>query len=170
MKVELKSIKYMEGREGLSFNANLYVDKKKIGSVRDDGNGGEVDIWIDPSKHEQEKKLREWAKSLPDITISDFGGYTFKSDLEQIVNELFEQHLKKKREAKMLRQSKKNILYGNEYSYRMVGWKGKTLKQISKLSFGMAALQKNVTRIKKELKDDQKIFYSEYLKELGVKM
>jgi len=43
----VKSIKSFMGREGLGFNANLYRGKKKVAFLRDDANGGEVDIdWV----------------------------------------------------------------------------------------------------------------------------
>lgn len=171
MNVELKSVKFMEGHEGLAYRGNLFVNGKKVGDVHDDGNGGEVCIWIDPSKKELEKELRAWAKSLPD-TLTDYkhGGKPFaiKSDLEWVVSELFEDHIVKKENAKLVRKSKTHILWGNKHHYTSAGWKGVTLLTLAVTPKGLETIQKNVDRIKAKCKDDETILHPEHLISLGV--
>ena len=44
----LKAVKTFMGREGYGLNANLYRGKKKVATILDDANGGEMDInWSD---------------------------------------------------------------------------------------------------------------------------
>jgi len=171
MKIELKSIKHMDGHEGIAFSAKLYIDGKRVGNVRDDGNGGEVYIWIDPAFKKLEKEAREWALGLPPIKwVTKEKTYSFDSDLEMVVNNLFDEYLKKKEASAMLRLSKKYIIWGNDNYYKKVSWKGKTLEEMSRLPKGVNVLQSNVDRIKATLKDNEKIFFPEYLETLGVKI
>lgn len=44
-KIEIKSLKTMQGREGVAYTCTLHVDGKKAAFVRDEGNGG--CLWID---------------------------------------------------------------------------------------------------------------------------
>lgn len=48
MGLQLKGLKYFQGMEGTGFNANLYLNNKKVAFCMDEGCGGEMSIqWLD---------------------------------------------------------------------------------------------------------------------------
>ncbi len=47
MKIEAKNIQTMEGMDGTAYSANIYVNGKKVGGIREDGRGGSIDLSID---------------------------------------------------------------------------------------------------------------------------
>jgi len=51
----LKAVKTFVGRDGYGLNANLYKGKKKVATILDTGDGGEMDInWVDFKEDEVE--------------------------------------------------------------------------------------------------------------------
>jgi len=68
MVYSVKNIKSFTGREGLGFECTLYKDGKKIGTVTDTANGGEVDFYLDKG---EEDKLRAYCKTLPRTYYDD---------------------------------------------------------------------------------------------------
>lgn len=65
MKLEFKKIKEMEGHEGIAYHADLYVDGKRVGTLYNDGNGGDYDFSRN-SKYNgpvTENKLNNFVKS-----------------------------------------------------------------------------------------------------------
>lgn len=63
MPYSLKAVKSGPSREGKSFYANLYFGTKKIGSLKDEGNGGAPLIDFDTRALGEEhiEALRDWA-------------------------------------------------------------------------------------------------------------
>jgi thymidylate synthase len=70
----VKNVKSFQGMEGYGFNANLYRGKKKIASVIDSGDGGQVMVYWDDRKTE-EPLLAKHLKKLPKITY-EYGDFT----------------------------------------------------------------------------------------------
>ncbi len=58
----VKNVKNFQGREGTGFECSLYKDGKKIGTVTDIANGGEVDFYLDKGEKEI---LDTYCKTLP---------------------------------------------------------------------------------------------------------
>lgn len=83
MKIELKGLKTMRGMEGMAFDADLYIDGKKSGSVMDDGWGG--GLWF--SDRKAQERLNEWAKLMK----PDEDGYP--QDAESVVCKLVDEML-----------------------------------------------------------------------------
>ena len=57
----ITALKTFEGREGIGYTCNLYLNDKKVGSVRDTANGGPVEFDI---KEEAMIALKEEAKAF----------------------------------------------------------------------------------------------------------
>lgn len=93
MKIELKSIKYaaFASQETSCYNANLYVDGKKIGTVANEGHGGCDSFHGD---WETFKKADEWCKAnLPKWSLNDDEEATHETDLEMHCGNLLETFL-----------------------------------------------------------------------------
>lgn len=85
MKIELKSIKHYESMSEatLCFNANLYVDGKKVGAVSNRGYGGCHDYDVDMKTQEE---LNTWCKeNLPKWSMND---QEYETDLELHISNL----------------------------------------------------------------------------------
>lgn len=54
MKYTVKNVKSFLGREGMGYSCSLYKDGKKIGTVTETADGGDVDLYLDSKELEQE--------------------------------------------------------------------------------------------------------------------
>jgi hypothetical protein len=112
MKVELKSFKYFAqmSEETNCFHAQLYLDGKKAGTCENRGHGGPTDYSIsDPTIR---SIFEAYAKGLPPVStdIPGHGPFTFNMNAESLIDQLVEEHLKKKDEMRLkkLAQNEKN--------------------------------------------------------------
>ena len=67
--IELKGIKTFQGMEGVGFNANIYLDGKKVGFVMDSAYGGDYNYEYDTpeAKNEIDKRIKEYYTENPII-------------------------------------------------------------------------------------------------------
>jgi len=96
MKVEIKNVKYSEwgSHETNCFNASVYFDGKRVGSVRNDGSGGPN--FYHP--HSVEEALNQYAATLPPSVFTyEKDGKDVRGEMPQvaddIIHELVMQHL-----------------------------------------------------------------------------
>jgi hypothetical protein len=106
MKIELKNVKFSDfaSEETNCFRADVYVNGKKAGYCNNDGHGGCTNVHVD-----NQKEVEEYCKSLPAI---DFGGLKVDSNLENVVDMLFEEWLKEKSRKDLKKKLKKFMLTG----------------------------------------------------------
>jgi hypothetical protein len=106
MKIELKNVKFSDlaSEETNCFRADVYVNGKKAGYCKNDGHGGNTNVRI-----ENQNEVEEYCKSLPAI---DFGGLMVDSNLENVVDMLFEEWLKEKSRKDLKKKLKKFMLTG----------------------------------------------------------
>ena len=129
MDIKLKNIKFSEhlSEETNAFTANLYVDGKLLGSVRNDGCGGNTNVGFNRLEDKQKfREVEEYCKTLPPQNHSfNNVDYTIDSNLEVVVDTLFEEWLKQKEVKKMERKMKTSLLWGipNGSSFRQVNFK-----------------------------------------------
>jgi hypothetical protein len=112
MKIELKNVKFSEfaSEETNCFAADLYVDGKKVGYCKNDGHGGNT--WVhnlDMNTVNKFREVEEYCKTLPGIK---FGGALFPSNLENVVDKLFEEWLEEKNKKRMQKKLEKSMLKG----------------------------------------------------------
>jgi hypothetical protein len=144
MKFELKGIKFIEAmsEETNCFYGKLYINKKFVADVRNDGRGGCTEI-VPVSKEfwdviaEANKYLASQPKKK-----SDMFDFEYIRTVESEVDDLFADWLQVKEEKKLAKQMDKGILYGTKYSYRMVYWTGTTLVAMLKNPVGQARVKK----------------------------
>jgi len=104
MKVELKNIKHMPSlsEETNAYTATLYVDGRKIGTVKNSGQGGPDEFHGDRDAHAE---LSAYLQTLPEI---DYGSFKSRPDVESVCGELLEEHLITKELKRKLRT---HVLY-----------------------------------------------------------
>lgn len=105
MKITLKSIKHHArmSEETNAFEADLYVDGKKVGVAHNDGHGGESSIRItDRAARDAglEREIYAWAKTLPKVT-SRYG--ELEDSIGFYIDRIVAADLEAKAEAKLTR-------------------------------------------------------------------
>ncbi len=148
MKIELKSIKTYErlSEETTCFTANLYVDGKLLAHVENSGKGGCTDYHlIKLTDKEKLRSVEDYCKTLPDVVCDTF---TFKSDLEYVIDDLLEKHLLEKDQKKMNKNMEKGLVYGNVNNYSIITWKNNTIATLLATPAGKTLLIKKVAELK----------------------
>ena len=127
-RVTLKSIKFLESmsEETNCFTANVYFDGKLVATASNRDHDGNTDVLRDPKCGVVLfKEFEDYCNSLPPYVN---GSFTLPSDMEMVVDNLFEDWLELKEEKKLLANMKKGLLFGSKDHYSMVSWKGVTLE------------------------------------------
>ena len=126
MKIELKNVKFSESlsEETNAFTADIFVDGKKCGFAKNDGQGGCTDIrQIGGTNSKLFVECVNWLKTQPDINIgSETEPYMINCHIESMVDHLFDQWLKDKEVKKMEKKMLTHVMWGvpNSLSYRVV--------------------------------------------------
>jgi len=104
MRIELRNIKYaaFASQETSCFEATVYIDGTKAGTVSNEGHGG--CNWYHPN--ELEARLTTHAKTLPPAKVEGYGELEYDADL--LVGELLEAALLEK---DFKRDIKSKVLY-----------------------------------------------------------
>ena len=152
-RVSLKNIKFSEfmSEETNCFKSDIYFDGKKVAYCSNDGRGGSTYCTPYQGQKELFNEMLDYCNSLPDII---YQGITLKSDLELVVDELFEEFLKAKDEKKFEKNFDKGICYGTKEQYAILtfkrGGKSITIKDIMKSEDGKAHLTKTCKQLVKD--------------------
>lgn len=112
-RLTVKNLRSCEGNEGYAYSATLYLDGKKVGQVRNDGNGGMT--FVDFFKRvrgkverdrEAEAKVLAYVAEQPDVDMGpdpkaeDYPNpakrWMMKPDLEWVASQVVEQALEEK--------------------------------------------------------------------------
>ncbi len=166
MNIELKKIKVAANmsEETTAFTAELFVNGKNIGYVKNDGRGGCTDYYNNPDEKSKEalKAAEAYCLTLPEV---DYGTFKHKMDLETFIDELLEKHLKEKEQSKLAKKMVDTVMWGipNGHSYTQVKFKV-PLAQIP-----TEKLQGYLDKYKKDFDKDEK-FLNTNLEILGVKL
>lgn len=124
MKIELKNIRHSEAlsEETNAFTASLYINGIKVGIAKNRGYGGPTDYQaFDEEGRKLVKEAEVYCKSLPpyvnpDILKEDGKPLEFKMDLELFIDNLLEDHLRRKDlkrlEAIIKKKEANSVLFG----------------------------------------------------------
>jgi hypothetical protein len=130
MKIELKQIKYSDwaSEETSCFQANIYLNGKKVGFCNNDGKGGCTSYnRVTGISYEVIHEMETYCEGLPPIVYESNlykdGKCTIKMNLEHYLDDLFYAYLKAKDKAKMDKRMEKAILIGNDYKYQIISFK-----------------------------------------------
>lgn len=158
MKVTLKNVKFSEhmSEETNAFTADVCVDGVRCGYAKNDGRGGCTDV---RAYGQDSKNLRlfygceEHLKTLPEINIgTEEVPFMVQSNMENVVDQLFEQWLKEKETKKLEKKMLTHLLWGvpNSSSYTQINFQ-KPLDTIPH-----DKMQHFITGIKAGFKEGQK--------------
>lgn len=170
MKIELKNVKFSElmSEETNAFTADIFVNGKKAGYARNDGHGGCTDCHFYPEQKELFRQAEQYCLSLPPIQYPASHGmeaFEIRSDMENVVDQLFEEWLKAKDNKKLEKKMESNFLVKRtDGNIALTGWKNRTLAQMP-----LPALQMTYDNIKKQLKTGETIMNTN-LEKLGIKL
>jgi hypothetical protein len=152
MDLQLKQVKFSEhmSEETNAFTADVWFRGKKVGYAKNDGCGGCTFIHAYPEQLENFRKAESYAKSLPEIVYVGLGGtdpLTIDSNLENQVDRLFENWLKKK---EIQKYEKKGVYYQDPNGTRAYTyWKGWTIKKLLESPQGRAHIKNAIDRLQK---------------------
>lgn len=116
MKVELKNIKYaaFASQETACFEATIYIDGVKSGSVSNDGQGGADSF----SPYQIEERLNAYGKTLPKKTYGEGMDGEYERDAETIVAELLDEYLFDKDVRRLLKNKIAFVADGKVYTHK----------------------------------------------------
>ena len=134
MKIELKQIKYSDwaSEETSCFQANIYLNGKKVGFCNNDGKGGCTSYnRINGVSYEVIHEMETYCEGLPplvyDSNLHEGRKCTIKMTLEHFLDDLFYDYLKAKDKAKfdkkIAKEMLKSIVIGTDNEYRTIGFK-----------------------------------------------
>lgn len=162
-RVTLKSIKFSEAlsEETNAFTADIFFDGKKIGYAKNDGHGGCTDYNRYPDKMDKLKECMAFCESLPQI---DLGHFQIDCNLENVIDDLFEDWLKQREQKQLEKKMQTSILFGvpNAMSYSYINFK-QPLKAMHK-----PLLQAHVSKIVRDHCTGDVRILNTNLKELGI--
>lgn len=177
MKIELKKLKVAEhlSEETTAYTADVYIDGKCVGYAKNNGQGGETDIYCnhpsDSPLHGLLNQAIEWAKTQP--PYSEGGGnplpMTLDFYLDLMVYDVLIAKAEAKEQARMKKLQMKEIQVGVPDSgrWRAWSWKKMTLEQLAFNPSGKAAVQSRIDILKRDMKAGEVIINAEYLRALG---
>jgi len=165
-KVELKKIEYSErmSEETSCFVADLYINGKKVGYVKNDGRGG-CTAYYGNSREDNVlfAEIEAYCKTLPKVKPDGYS-FEYQPTLESIIDDQFEQWLKNREEKRMRKVMEMAIIWGkpNGNSYTLI-------KQKRKLSeIPTNVLQQFVDRIKAKHCTNGVVILNTNLEKLGI--
>lgn len=127
MKIELKKISFYErmSEETNCFAADLYINGKKVGECKNDGQGGCTDYYGDSPEHNQLiREAEAFYKTQPKVKVEGLN-FMHQPTLESAIDDLFENYLKAKEEKKIQKLFQIAIVVGKPKgaSYRFIKFK-----------------------------------------------
>lgn len=102
MKIELKNVKlFLAGsEETICFTATLYVDGKKVGDASNDGRGGNNRVH---APRDVLDRLDAYCRTLPSKPNEFHPGETWQPDLDSVISDIVNEHVKKHEEKRIAR-------------------------------------------------------------------
>jgi len=160
MQIELKNIKFSEAlsEETNAFVADVYVNKVKVAYAKNDGHGGCTYYNAYLGKGEIVKQAEDFCKALPPLK---YGGMELPMNLEMKIDNLLEDWLRAKDEAKLGKKLQKDMLTSlciktpNGYSQGTwkVGSRKLTIAELVSVQNGRDLLKNAIAKAKAEGKE-----------------
>jgi hypothetical protein len=121
MKIELKKIKLnLEfSEETLMYRADIYIDGYHAGYCENDGHGGCTSYhWLDQKGKDLIIKAQNYVELMPE---KNYGDFKYKLRLHDYLDDLVNEHLRKKEEKQWTKKIDKmcqnGIVLGNDIEY-----------------------------------------------------
>lgn len=172
----LKNVRTFEGHDTMQgFNADVYINGKKVFHAFDSAHGGMFEYTPVDSKSYNKtwkliEELQEKLKTFPEYEVqwSKNKKSMFRDDLDIVIGALVEEHESKKH---VKRLQAKGIVLEKKFQYETIRFKAGTIPEMLK-KFDKKAVSMMVEGVvKRELKKGETIANLEYLKKtLGIKV
>ena len=127
MKIELKKIKLnLEfSEETLMYRADIYIDGYHAGYCENDGRGGCTSYhWLDQRGKDLIIKAQDYVELMPE---KNYGDFKYKLRLQDYLDDLVNDHLRKKEEKQWIKKiekmSQNGIVLGNDIEYVHIKFK-----------------------------------------------
>lgn len=166
-KFNLKRLVVGRGHDCGGLIADLCIGSRVIATYHDDGWGGEPEVRFTSDADESKAKDILTKGNFAQLMFDngwDFMGKVIDFDTQ--INCLVEGLANLKNVDKIMRSTKNKLVFGNQFSYRSIYWKG--LKNLKDLPTHQ--LQGAYDRCKKELKGGKFFNTDEQLLSLGIKL
>ncbi len=158
MEIELKNVKFYErmSEETNAFTADIFVNGKNVGYAKNDGRGGCTDYHHNSAKDREIIDAAEkYCLTLPPINYS-FG--EIDMNLENKIDQLFEEWLKAKDENKLQKKLQKDMLKALcikiDGGYETLMWKSwETIAQMVRVESGKKMLRDKIAQVRGEGKE-----------------
>ncbi len=174
MKVQLKNVKINEdfSEETTCFVADVFINGKKAAYAKNDGHGGSTFYYAYEEYRDLVRTTERFFTSLPPIVKHDeqFGILKYKQSLEDVIDDLLEEHLKKQGEKKMLKEYEKAICVGipNGYTYRTFVFRKKNKTIIKLKAVSKDSLRRDLINIKRFHLKEGEVILNTNLEALGI--
>lgn len=173
MKIELKKIDYSErlSEETNAFSADLYINGKKAGVASNRGHGGPTDYdSYDKTGAALIKQAEEWCLALPPKTYpaeGDVGPFTMEMNLENYIDDLMDDHIKKLFQKKVQRYFKQHLVISDnpEIGFKTIKFNHPIVEML-KVQKGRDYLVDLISRRKEKLEPGEKILNNNIPEEL----
>lgn len=155
MKIELKNVHYSPSlsEETSAFTADIYVNGKKSGYARNNGHGGSTNVSpYGGVNRDLFVECENWLLGQPEINIgSEQKPFMVKSNMENVVDQLFEKYLKDRDQKKLEKKMETCLIWGlpNGTFYHVVNYKRKLT------DIPHDVLQSHINHYKKDFKDGE---------------
>ncbi len=189
--ITVKKLSTFQGHDGIGVNADIFIDGVYVGHFYDEARGGEPEFdyaysQADPSVRARAQAkfadLEAYAKEQPEIDLNADRKFDDKPMMHKAtaidlidyaINDAIEVREKRKADSRLNRNKMRSIMWGNPKDtshYHYVQWKGHTLAEIALRPNGVATLQSQVDRIKRDMPAGEEFLNADILTKLGVKL
>lgn len=154
MELKLKNVKFSEklSEETSAFSADLFIGTKKVAYVSNHGKGGDTNYNAYDGCKDLLKTAEEYAKSLPDREYN-LGAkkISMHSNLENIIDDMFNEWLDAKEQKRILSNEKKGIIYSDKTGLvTLMSWKGQTIDSLLKIPKSKEMIKNKVKSLEKQ--------------------
>jgi hypothetical protein len=156
MKIELRKLKIVESmsEETTAFTADIYIEGYKSGYAKNDGQGGCTFYHAYEVRRDLIKQAEAYCLGLP---AKDYGSFKLPMNLEHFIDNIVDETLQAKEQAKFNKKLQKDMLKGvcvkTEMGYSLMTWKGFTLEQLLSNPKGRTAVYQRIRELKAEGKE-----------------
>lgn len=158
MEIKLKNVKFYErmSEETNAFTADIFINGKNVGYAKNDGHGGCTDYHA--NSVEDRAVINEAEKYCLGLPPINYGDFEIKMNLENKIDQLFEEWLKAKEDSKLQKKLQKDMLNAlcvkTDGGYEKLTWKsGKTpvtIAQMLRVENGKKMLKEKIAEMRGE--------------------
>lgn len=154
LNIELKKLKFgLHSQETIDFVAEVYVNGKHIATAENQGYGGPTSTYKEKNiSYEEYQSILNYFKNLPVDPKYPSLSMDFEMVIDTLVDKAFNDRQRKKDENKC-------ILIGipGDSMYKMLGWKGTTVKKLMSNEKSIDWLEKQIPLLLSKVMPGEKI-------------